>query len=378
MKIRPANLFPIDIGLAAAAIARWWPPGVGGRSALGLTAGSLVTLHLGFGSASSPGTLLDRLDFNTAFGLEYQLNALFGDWSGVALPVGGLSFAALGGITYFLTDSFAVQLRASYHAGGSSVSLGALLKVGPAETGSLPLAAGTSTANATSEEVTRSELSIPRERSVAAIRPGDLVGAEFAYLNLTSLYQTGLGYVGFDVGDESFGEGEAVRWRVRFQSGGVTDEITYTRALLRINSDGSKWWRSEFFWDGQATPFDYLVDRSDGLAELLYYDRATSQVIRYQPQDPDSWQSARSVPTVTREELESLSGPTERVRVLAGSFDSRRATISYEGTTSTVWLSGEVPGRLVKLTVQSDGQTVVEGELVETADGYTSPWGDPW
>jgi len=157
-----------------------------------------------------------------------------------------------------------------------------------------------------------------------------------------------------------------------------TDEIEYTRALLRINSDGSKWWRAEFGSNGEVSEFEYLVDKSGGLMILRYEDAGTNEVVSYEPSDPDAWWGGYAGSVNDREDLDAMSEGTERVRVPAGAYSAEKVTAGEAPYEYLWWYTDEVPGLLVKLEGYEDDTLIVEGELREVLHGVTTPWDEPW
>ncbi len=352
-KFRPGDLFAIDIGVGAKGLLSFYrstSPQLHGYFAFG--GGPFVSAHFGFrGLDFSFSEYLERLDVFSAIGLNYIGYGLTGDWAGIAEPSGGIKFATFGGFNYFLTDSIAVSLTAAYWSDWSSTTVGVMLKLGP------------------------------KESLGEAPEFGSLSG-NLAYLQFSALYWMILGFGGYVADDESFGEGDGIRWRMSFPEDDDTNEIEYTRVLLRINSDGSRWWRTEFESEdeseGELSEFEYLVDKSGGLVMLRYKDFNTNEVVSYEPSDPDGWWGGYQGSVKDREDLDALSEGTERVRVRAGVFNAEKVTAGEPPYRYTWWYTDEVPGLLVKLEGYEEDTLIVEGELLDVLSGVTSPWDVPW
>lgn len=348
-KIRPGDLFAIDIGVGAKGLLSFWRSSAAqthGYVAFG--GGPFVGAHFGFrGLDFSFSEYLERLDVFTAIGLNYLVYGPTGDWTGFTSPSSGLKFGTFGGFNYFLTDSIAVSFTGAYWSDWSSTTVGVTLKLGPKE----PLG--------------------------EAPEFGSLSG-NIAYLQFSALYWAILGFGGYVADDESFAEGDGIRWWMSFPDDNDSDEIEYTRALLRINSDGSKWWRAEFDSEGDLSEFEYLVDKSGGLVMLRYEDPETHEVVSYEPSDPDGWWGGYQGSVKDREDLDALSEGTERVRVPAGTFTAEKVVAGEPPYQYMWWYTDEVPGLLVKLEVYEEDILIVEGELRDILSGVTSPWEVPW
>ena len=356
-KFRPADILAIDLGASARGIFSLWRLSLTGPrySAFG-GAGSVVA-HLGFRGFDFPfAEYLERLDLFASVGLGFLGYSYGGDWTGFSQPDGGLKFVTSEGVNYFLTDNIAVSLVYTYWRDWSSVSIGARFKLGPKE-----------------------ELN-PRVRTVLDDLPsaiGAMTG-NLAYAQFSAYYWLVLGYGGFIADDESFAEGDGVRWLMRYPDDADQNEMEYTRALLRINSDGSKWWRVVFEVDDETAEYEYLVDRSDAIQLLRFVDMESGEVVTHAPGDPDSWWGGARTTMRSREDLKAMSEGSERVRVPGGTFRAERVTAREDVYEYTWWYTDEVPGLLVKLEGYEDNTLIVAGELQEILTGVTTPWEVPW
>ncbi len=357
-KFRPADLFAIDIGLSARGIFSLWRPPLAGRGYAAFGGGVSPVAHFGFRGFDFPfAEYLERLDVFASVGLGFLGYGLSGDWTGISEPNGGLRFISSNGFNYFLTDSISVSLVYTYWGDWSSASIGARLKLGPKE----PLAE-------------RADFGVLDDVTLTAAS----LSGDMAYLQFSALYWAILGFGGYVADDESFAEGDGIRWWMSFPDGNDTNEIEYTRALLRINSDGSKWWRAEFESEGELSEFEYLVDKSGGLVTLRYEDPGTNEVVSYEPSDPDAWWGGYSASVKDREDLDALSEGTERMRVPAGTFTADKVVAGEPPYQYMWWYTDEVPGLLVKLEAYEDDILIVEGELRDVLSGVTTPWDEPW
>lgn len=361
-KVRPGNLFSLDLGAGVRGLASFYRSAGGAYGYTAFGAAPFLGVHMGFrGFDFDFAEYVEPLDVFAAVGLGYVGYTLRGAWTGTQ-PGGGLTFMSFNGFNYFLTDRLALSVVYSYWANFNyinlnTVSIGARLKIGPKEElGDRP--------------------DFPDVEEVE--RGASVLGGNLAYMQFVSQYWLILGFGGFIADDESFEVGDGVRWWMALPDENDVNEIEYTRALLHVNDDGSRWWRSEFEAGSDLSDFEYLVDDEGRILSLRYEDPSSGEVVTYEPEDPDAWWGEYEESVRDREELEEMSEGTERIRVPAGTYRANRVTAVDEPYEYTWWYTEEVPGLLVKLEGYEDDTLLVEGELREVLSGITSPWGPAW
>lgn len=357
-KIRPADAFSIDFGAGARGGFTFRTYGTTPASGyLALGGAPFVSAHMGLrGFAGSEfADYLDRIDIHTSLGLGYLTYIP----TGTTGPIdGGLALANFSGINYFLTDNLAISLGTNYLMswasnvpGAFTTGVGVVLKFGPAE-----------------EVGERVDIGIP-----------DLSGmsGELMYTNFAALYWASVALGGYLPGDDTFDEGDGIRFHHRYRSveDGDIEEIEFTRALLGADADGAQWWRIEFLLEDDELAFEVRVNEDRGIELMRYLDPATEQVTTHTPGDPYLWTTYDEM--WTKEELEEHRVGSERVTVTAGTFDTDRIEATEEDYTYTWWMNEEVPGRVVKFAGTTEDETSVSGELLEILSGVTSPWGSP-
>ncbi len=190
-KFRPADLFAIDLGASARGVASWWSSGLGGRGYFAFGGAPSAVAHLGFRGFDFPfAEYLERLDLFVSLGVGFLGYTYSGDWTSFAEPQGGIKFITSDGFNYFITDNIAASVVYTYWGDWSSVSIGARFKMGPKE-----------------------EL-VARQRTVLDELPErvDMMTGNIVYAQFSAYYWLVLGYGGFIADDESFGEGDGVRW----------------------------------------------------------------------------------------------------------------------------------------------------------------------
>lgn len=359
-KIRPGDAFSLDFGAGVKGAFTYWNYPYSSGGYLGLGAAPMISAH--FGLRGFTGTefadYLSRLDFFTSLGLGYHVRVPVG---GSTTGAAGLAIANFSGLNYFLTDSIALTLSSNYWYGfGSTVSpgnfsasIGFVYKIGPAE-----------------------EIG----EGVDISGPGFAgITGELMYTNFAALYWSSIALAGYMPSDETFDEGDGIRFWHRYRSeDDDVDEMEFTRALLHINDDGSRWWRFEFFVDDEEMAFEALVNTDDGIEQLRYIDPESDDVVTHTPSNPYLWRTYEEDDFWTSEELADMRTGTERVRVPAGSFQTERLETSDEGYTYRWWVTDEVPGRVVKFEGISEDKENVSGELVDVLTNVRTPWDIPW
>jgi hypothetical protein len=279
-----------------------------------------------------------------------------GIWGGATPPPGGFGIACFSGLNVYVTDSIAVGLTNSYistflggYYGSSRTGITVQIRLGDAE----PLGE-------------RPTFDMPDLRQISH---------NVMYARFVSLYWASLAAGGYVYDDRSFNEGEGVRIRQTYRSDGDAQEIEFTRSLLRINSDGSHWWRIVYALDDDEMEFEVLVDSAGGLTMVRYLDPETGEVVEFEPDDPDAWSGSDDASLVSANEFDELYEGSERIRVPAGSFRTDRLHYTDDEIDYTWWINDDVPGTMVKYEGTNRTMDGVSGELIEILVGQSSPWG---
>jgi hypothetical protein len=357
-KIRPADVFSIDFGAGARGaftFRSYRTRPASGYVALG--GAPFVSAHMGLRgfTGNEVAEYLDRIDIYTSLGLGYLAYLP----TGTARQIdGGLAFANFSGVNYFITDNLAVSLGTNYLTswangvrGDFTAGIGVVVKFGPGE-----------------DVGERIDIGMPDLSGLS----GDLMYTQFA-----ALYWASVALGGYLPGDDTFDEGDGIRFYHRYRSveDGDVEEIEFTRALIDADADGAQWWRVVFFFEDDDLAFEVRVNDERGIELMRYIDPATEDVTTYAPDDPYLWTSYDDL--WTAEELDERRVGFERVTVTAGTFDAERIEATEEEYRYTWWMNEDVPGRVVKFEGTTEEGTSVSGELLEIMTDVTSPWGSP-
>jgi hypothetical protein len=377
VKIRPANLFPLDLGLMASGFAGSMVPDGSGRSSIDLGAGAAATIHLGFrGALSDVGPLVSRFELFGILGAVVEYHVLSGDWSFATLPPSGLGLQAEGGLRFFLSDDTTLDLAAGIRSGRLVAGLGLSRRFGAPETRledlipARPAAAGAvAPADAEAAPSERS-LSGGEQSGLDAERPGDRIAIRLAAINFDNLSRATAAFVSLVSDDRSFAEGDAVRWRIEHPSDTAIGAIEFEKSLRRILPDGSREWGIEIDEGAKRSRLVLRTDRSDGAELVRVLDEGGTTGVEIVPDNPDAWRAALPDAFNGRRWMADDQTESARISVPAGSFVTRRAEVTEDDTMFTVWFAEKTPGVVVKLTVTRSGRIELFGELLEiSTDG---------
>jgi len=176
----------------------------------------------------------------------------------------------------------------------------------------------------------------------------------------------------FGYKDPNYKAGQGTVWKITSTGAKSNEPITFERALLKVNADGSQWWRFQMTADNHTILYEFLVG-SDGIAKKVRYkDPESGQIGEFIPSQTAVQPTA---PQVTRAQIASSFVGTENVTVPAGTFatDHYRYTDPKNGYTSDIWTSKQVPGYMVKfMTANPKDNRAANGELVQIESGVTT------
>lgn len=258
-----SGVSPVDFGVAAKARVGmffrvltetqnsdpWFPIGV---AAYG-------TAHLGFKGfnvhfsdfGDTPTVLfgyLSRLDYYLNLGLAVDLVR---EPESDSSPIG---IAMATGLNYFVKDNFIITTEYTYWNGFPGVAIGASLKLGKGQ----------------------------KTKTVKI----DLNPLYYqAYLGqFYALYWYSFYAGGFYFDDSNYKEGEGTVWRLTSKED-PEDFLDIEKDLLKINSDGSKWWKVKYTDEGDEIVFEFLIDNSYNLIKLRFRDTDTGKIKEYEPSE---------------------------------------------------------------------------------------------
>jgi len=359
-KWRPANLFAVDFGLGLRGLVNLYTGNDLYPGHLGLGAGPYGSFHFGFrgfGKLGIPGfEHLERIDVFSTFGANYQL------YLGNNPPNSGIYFSNFSGINYYISDSLALTLSSnyqqrfdaysSYYRRSFSGSIGILLRFGP------------------------------KEQLVAPPSP--------TWQYFQSVYMMSIAYSGGFYDDTTFNIGDEATISYIYTDGhdGRTMETTVVRALLHRSADGKRsWWRltmdnPELRKNGHIYPLDFEVLVSDvhDIIQIRYMDVNTRKLQVFNPDDPSAWRRDIDFNQWGDQKIAEYFQRSETIQVAAGTFQADvYLAEDVDGQKITLWLSNEVPGRLVKVEALAIAtQLSIQGELQQIRRGVSSPWPPAW
>ncbi|MGC8764819.1 MAG: hypothetical protein ACP5QT_02925 [Brevinematia bacterium] len=114
---------PFDIGVALRGVFYSWSTTIGSES-YGFViygAGAFGTIHFSLNSIEKMPAFLKKIDVYYGLGLRFFLQSWTGNiayLNSLGYNYGGISFATLGGVNYFIIDHLAINIEASYYGYG--------------------------------------------------------------------------------------------------------------------------------------------------------------------------------------------------------------------------------------------------------------------
>ena len=225
-------------------------------------------------------------------------------------------------------------------------------------------AASSSTASQSSDTSSSS-------RSTANQAPSPAAAQAYQY-QFNAFYGGFWNFGWFGYKDPNYKTGQGTVWKITSTGSKSHEPVTFERALLKANADGSQWWRFQMTAGKDTILYEFLVG-NDGIAKKVRYkDPESGQIGEFIPSQSGMQPTA---PQVTREEIASSFVGTESVTVPAGTFatDHYRYTDPKSGYTSDMWTSKQVPGYMVKFTgTNPKDNRVANGQLMQIESGVTT------
>ncbi len=131
-QIKIDNQIPFDIGAAVRGVYYSWSTTIyGGRYGfMVIGAGAFATMHFGPKFIKDLPDFLRKTDIYIGLGIRFFAASYTGDaayLNNLGYNYGGIGFATLGGISYFITDNFAINFEGSYYGYGGGL-IGVLYK----------------------------------------------------------------------------------------------------------------------------------------------------------------------------------------------------------------------------------------------------------
>ncbi len=199
-------------------------------------------------------------------------------------------------------------------------------------------------------------------------------GAAMAYQYQFGAFYSGFWNMGwFGYKDASYKAGQGTIWKF------VTTNdkpVTFERALLKVNADGTQWWRFKID-TGKAKEtilYEFLVGTDGTATKVRYKDPDSGAIQEFVPSQNQQQQPA-GTQMPTREEFAKYKVDTQTVTVQAGSFstDHYLYTDPQSSGTAESWVSMTVPGYMVKsIYTNKKNNRTSTGELIQIENGVTT------
>lgn len=172
---------------------------------------------------------------------------------------------------------------------------------------------------------------------------------------------------GYGSAGRAYKPGEGTVWELSNKNG--KEVTTVEHALLKVNSDGSQWWRLELTSGKETLLYEFLRLPDETISKVRYRDPDTKAVMEFVP---DQAQSAPSAQAGTAPQGDATHD-RQSLTVRAGTFMTDHASYadSNQGYRSEIWTSDTVPGGMVKFRTEHSGDRA-QGELVKIEQGVTT------
>ena len=197
-------------------------------------------------------------------------------------------------------------------------------------------------------------------------------GAAMAYQYQFGAFYSGfwsMGWFGYKEG--TYKPGQGTIWK--FTGKKSSEDMTFERALLKVNAGGTQWWRFKIDTGKNTILYEFLVAPDSTVTKVRYKDPDSGTVGEFVP-GQNNQQAAPAGPR-TREELAKYKVDRQTVKVQAGSFAADHYLYNAETDKGTAefWVSATVPGSMVKsvYTAKKDNQTSTM-ELIQIESGVTT------
>jgi hypothetical protein len=183
-----------------------------------------------------------------------------------------------------------------------------------------------------------------------------------------------VGWFGFK--DANYAPGQGTVWTFA-DSKGSSNSASFERAFLKINADGSQWWRFKMDSGKHSLVYELLVGSDSIVRRVRYQDPDSGTIGDFVPDATQTQQPRAQDGRMPRSRAEMAGYLVDRqtLRVGAGSFSADHYLINeVNGAgTSEMWVSDKVPGYMLKavFTSKKDGKTSTQ-ELTQVENGLTS------
>jgi hypothetical protein len=205
-------------------------------------------------------------------------------------------------------------------------------------------------------------------------------GAAIAYQYQFGAFYSGFWSMGwFGYKDGNYKPGQGTIWKFTGTGRSSSEPVTFERALLKTNADGSQWWRFKLDSGKKPILYEFLVAPDASVTKVRYKDPDSGTVGEFVPSQNNQMPSAApSNMPKSRAEMAKYKVDRQTVKVEAGSFPSDHYAYqddSGEGAAES-WVSSSVPGSIVKsVYTRSKDKRTSTVELIQIESGVTTVLG---
>ncbi len=344
------GISPVDLGLAARGHIGFGSSSNTLDSNLSAGVGVFGTFHFGFrgigshfteynDSPSGLFTQLNKFDYFFEIGPVFDL--LTHDGSGL------IGLGMVTGINYFVNDNLAITIEANLWHGFAGGAIGGVYKIG------------------SSPEIRKIDISLDIDL--------DPLYFQVHLAQFYSIYWYSFYAGGFYFDDSNYKEGQGTSWKL--SSGNGKDELVVKKALLKLNSDGSRWWQVKYSSGSDELVYEFLIDNEYKLLKIRFLDEDSGKVREYITTEDDfRAYNSTDMREITKSDYKEWDKGTIEIKTEAGKFTADHLKYEEDKVSYEWWISEEVPGEMIKYEWK-DSEETMTGELINITSGNKSELG---
>ncbi len=310
--------------------------------------GVLGTFHFGFKGVGSYFTdfedsptgffsQLSRFDYFFGMGPVFDFIS-YNDGSDM------IGLGVTSGVNYFVNENLAVTLEGNWWNGFAGGGIGLVYKIGPSQ-------------NVSELDIKLNKLDIDLDPLYMQVYL-----AQFYSVYWYSFYAGG-----FYFDDDNYEAGQGTTWKLVSED---NDELIIEKALLKINSNGSEWWKIVFSSDGEEIIYEFLIDSDYNLLKLRFIDEDTNEIREYitNSEDLKTYHQAE-MDRITDSDYDKFKKGKITVKTDAGTFvaDHLEYTDDSDIFKYQWWVANNVPGLLVQFSWENEEDSMT-GELIRISE----------
>ncbi|HUX22406.1 MAG TPA: hypothetical protein VMW69_14275 [Spirochaetia bacterium] len=207
---------------------------------------------------------------------------------------------------------------------------------------------------------------------------GSVPGYSPMQLQFYSIYAISAPFGGYKSAGSEYKPGQGTVWELSGKKQG--DVTTIEHALLKVNTDGSQWWRIQLTSGSDSLLYEFLVASDEKITKVRYKDPDSGKIMEFVPDSSrtsaQSYQGTGGMPpSNARSSTAKVTTDRQTVSVRAGRFPAEHTTYldDKQGYKSETWTSAQVPGGMVKyLATNLKSGDTSQGELIKIESGVTT------